>query len=81
MSCFFIVNIKKTENRQKETVYNIYLKYIDEYSKKIEDKFKRINQNIKDRSDFENAFLTDFGKHLHKLYNNIIDDYTKYINY
>ena len=79
MSCFFIVNIKKTENRQKETVYNIYLKYIDEYSKKIEDKFKRINQNIKDRSDFENAFLTDFGKHLHKLYNNIIDDYTKYI--
>ena len=79
MSCFFVVNIKKTENREKETVYNVYLKYIDEYSKKIEDKFKRINQNIKDHSDFENAFLTEFGKHLYKLYNNIIDDYTKYI--
>ena len=79
MSCFFIVNVKNTENREKETVYNVYLKYIDEYSKKIEDKFKRINQNIKDHSDFENAFLTEFGKHLYKLYNNIIGDYTKYI--
>ena len=79
MSCFLVVNIKKTEKRDKNVVYNIYLKYLDEFSKKIEDKFQRINQNIKDRSDIENAFLTNFGKHIHKLYNNIIDDYIKYI--
>ena len=79
MSCFIVKKIIKKENSDKNIIYNIYLKYLDEYNKKIEDKFRRINQNIKDRNDIENSFLTDFGKNVYKLYENIILDYTKYI--
>ena len=75
MSCFLVVNIEKGE--QYSNI--IYLKYLDEFNKKVEEKFGRIKESIKDQFDFENSFLNNYGKNIYKLYPNIIDDYTKYI--
>jgi hypothetical protein len=74
LSCFIV---KKVEKGDKYCV--IYLKYLDEYNKKIEEKFQRIHTNEKDKLDIQTAFLTDFGKNIYFLFNNIINDYNKYI--
>ena len=75
MSCFLVVNIEKSE--QYSNI--IYLKYLDEFSKKIEEKLGKIKESLKDQIDFENAFLNNYGKNIYKLYPHIIDDYNKYI--
>ena len=74
MSCFFIVNIKKTENRQKETVYNIYLKYIDECDVEL----IKSNDLFEDASNIiEFSFLNQFNSFCEKLGS----ENRKYLNY
>ena len=76
MSSFLVT---KLETIDKYNNY-IYLKYLDKYKTKIDEKLRKITQSEKDKLDFKKAFLNDFGKYSYILYNNIIDDYNKYIS-
>ena len=76
MSSFLITKVEIIDKYQNY----IYLKYLDKYKIKIDDKFRKITQSEKDKLDFKKAFLNDYGKYIYMLYNNIIEDYNKYIS-
>ena len=75
---FFIEDIKTDENND---IKNIYLKYLDCYKIKIEEKIKEIQFSEKDKNIIENVFMNDLGKDISNFPgHNIIEEYENYIN-
>ena len=76
MSSFLVTKIETIDEYKNY----IYLKYLDKYKIKIDEKLRKISKSEKEKLDFKKAFLNDYGKYIYMLYNNIIDDCNKYIS-
>ena len=81
-SCFIIENNKKKEKEENEEnrfLFKLYLRYFNNYDKKVNEKIQEIKVSNEAKEKIENAFLNEYGKYLYNMFNFITDEYDKYI--
>ena len=78
-SCFLVEDIKDKNISNLEVKY-IYLKYLDSFKLKIDERIEEIKNSNDNKKIFVNAFMNDLGKEIYDLFGtNIIEEFDNYI--